>query len=175
MSIMEKKQEVVKEIQDKLANAQLVIFTNFRGVTVAEITELREKLRLPGVEYKVCKNTMLDFALKNLGYSDYEEKLFGPNAVIFSNEDLVTPAKVIAEFAKAHKKLEVIKMGIVEGKFITADEVKNLAELPPREILVAQVLGTMQAPITSFVRVLNANITGLARALEQIREQKQAS
>lgn len=174
MPNIEEKQKVVASIQDKLAGSKLVIFTDYRGLNVDEMTELRTKLRIPGVEFKVCKNTMLSFALRNLGYESFEESLFGPNAVLFSSEDLVTPAKVITEFARTHKKLEV-KMALIEGKMFQPDAVKNLAELPPREVLIAQVLGTMQAPITSFVRVLNANITGLARAIDQIREKKQAS
>jgi len=104
---------------------------------------------------------------------DYEAPLFGPNLVIFSNEDLVTPAKVMHEASKKYANLS-IKLGIVEGNIVAAEKIKDLAELPPREVLVAQVLGTMQAPISSFVRVLNANITGFVRALDQIREKKEA-
>ena len=174
MNKIEEKQKLVASIQDKLASSKLVIFTDYRGLTVEEMTQLRTKLRIPGVEYKVYKNTMLAFALRNLGYESFEDKLFGPNAVLFSQEDLVTPAKVITEFIKNYKKLEV-KMVIIEGKVAEPNAVKDLAELPPREVLLAQVLGTMQAPITSFVRVLNANITGLARVIDQIREKKQAS
>lgn len=173
MPNLEKKQQVVQEIEQKLRDATLVVFTDYRGLTVQEMTELRNSLRAPGVEYKVLKNTMTEFALKNLGYDAVVEHIEGPNAVLFSNEDPVTPTKAIYDFIKKYKKLSV-KVGIVEGKMIGADQVKALADLPSREVLVAQVLGTMQAPITGFVTVLNANIAGLARALDQIREQKQA-
>jgi large subunit ribosomal protein L10 len=169
----EEKQKVVKELEQKLQDASLVIFTDYRGINVEEMTVLRDKLRVPGVEYRVVKNTMTEFALQNTGYSQVIEKLEGPNAVVFSNEDLVGPAKTIYEFIKQYKKLEV-KVGILEGQVVSAEKIKNLADLPPREVLLAQVVGTMQAPITSFVYVLNANLTGLARVLDGIREQKAA-
>lgn len=171
MPKLEDKQKVVQAIEEKLQKANLVIFTDYRGINVDEITELRNKLRAPGVEYKVLKNTMTRFALQNQGYSELIDRIEGPNAVLFSNEDLVGPAKTIFDFIKAHKKLDV-KVGILEGQIVEPDKIKELAELPPREVLLAQVLGTMQAPITSFVYVLNANLTGLVRALDQIKEQK---
>lgn len=174
MPNLEKKQQVVKEIEQKIQDATLVVFTDYRGITVSEMNELRNMLRMPGVEFKVLKNTMLEFALKNTGNAELADNIEGPNAVLFSNEDPVAPAKAIYDFIKKHKKLEV-KMGMVEGKVINADQVKALADLPSREALVAQVLGTMQAPITSFVTVLDANITGLVRALDQVRSQKEAS
>lgn len=174
MPNLEKKQQVVKEIEQKINDATLVVFTDYRGISVSEMNELRNMLRTPGVEFKVLKNTMLEFALQNTGFPEVIDQIVGPNAVLFSNEDPVAPAKAIYEFIKKHKKLEV-KAGLVEGKVISAEQVKALAELPPREVLVAQVLGTMQAPITSFVTVLNANITGLVRVLDQVREQKEAS
>lgn len=174
MPKIEQKQIIVEEIYQKLDQAMLVVFADYRGLNVDEMTELRNKLRTPGVEVKVLKNTMLRFALEKAGCTDTIQHITGPNAVIFSNEDPVAPAKTLYEFAKTHKNLEV-KVGILEGQTISAEKIKNLAELPSKEVLVATVLGTMQAPITSFVRVLNANITGLARALDQIREQKAAS
>lgn len=171
MPKIEEKQLIVEEIKQHLEKSMLIVFTDYRGLKVDEMTELRNKLRVPGVEVKVLKNTMLRFALKELGNNDMADLISGPNAAIISHDDPVTPAKVLFEFAKTHKNLE-IKMGLLEGQVITPEKIKNLADLPSREVLVATVLGTMQAPITSFVRVLNANITGLARALDQIREQK---
>jgi large subunit ribosomal protein L10 len=171
MPKIEEKQLIVEEIKQHLEKSMLIVFTDYRGLKVDEMTELRNKLRVPGVEVKVLKNTMLRFALKELGNNDMADLISGPNAAIISHNDPVTPAKVLFEFAKTHKNLE-IKMGLLEGQVISPEKIKNLADLPSREVLVATVLGTMQAPITSFVRVLNANITGLARALDQIREQK---
>jgi len=171
MPKIEQKQQVVKEIEQKLNDATLVVFTDYRGTTVDEISNLRNSLRVPGVTFQVLKNTMTEFALKNVGLPEMADKISGPNAVLFSNEDPVGPVKTLYEFIKKTKKMEV-KIGILEGQVIGPEKIKVLADLPPREALVAQVLGTMQAPITSFVYVLNANMTGLVRALDQIRESK---
>lgn len=175
MERRKQKEQVVANIEERLKAAKVVIFADYRGMTVAELTEVRQQLRMAGVKVEVLKNTMLFFALKNAGYNpdDYEKALFGPNLVIFTEEDLVAPAKVIYEASKKFEHLN-IKLGIVEGNIVAAEQIKNLAELPPREVLIATVLGTMQAPISSFVRVLNANITGFVRALDQIREKKEA-
>jgi large subunit ribosomal protein L10 len=174
MPNIEKKQAIVKEIENKLQDAKLVVFTDYRGLNVQEMTDLREKLRIPGVEFKVLKNTMVEFALKNTGNEEIIPSIFGPNAVLFSNEDPVEPAKAIFDFIKQYKKLEV-KVGILEGQVMKPEQIKDLADLPPREVLLGQVVGTMQAPITSLVYVLNANLTGLVRVMDQIREQKAAS
>lgn len=173
MPKIEQKQKLVQEIKEKIENATLVICTDYRGLNVDQVNDLRNKLRVPGVEYRVLKNTMFRFALQEAGYERIAEQIHGPNAVIFSKEDPVGPAKIIFDFAKANKQIE-LKIGILEGQFLSADGIKDLAQLPTREVLLAQVVGTMQAPITSFVRVLNANLTGLVRALDGIREQKQA-
>ncbi|MBC7075262.1 MAG: 50S ribosomal protein L10 [Syntrophomonadaceae bacterium] len=173
MPKLEEKQKVVEEIKQKFQDVSLVIFTDYRGINVEEMTELRNRLRQPGVEYKVLKNTMLRFALEKLGYEDMVDSIVGPNAVLFSAEDPVTPAKTIFDFSKQYKKLEV-KVGILEGQVVSAEKIKSLAELPAKEELLAQVVGTMQAPITSFVYVLNANLSGLVRAIDQIRQQKEA-
>jgi large subunit ribosomal protein L10 len=173
MPDIQAKELKVKEIEQKIADASLIVFSDYRGLNVEEVTELRNKLRVPGVEFKVLKNTMMRFALKNAGFEEVANQVEGPNAILFSNDDVVTPAKTMFEFTRQHPNLE-IKFGILEGQTIATDKIKALADLPSREVLVAQVLGTMQAPITSFVRVLNANLTGLVRALDQIRE-KQAS
>jgi large subunit ribosomal protein L10 len=174
MSKIEEKKKVVQEIKQKLENSMLVVCTDFRGLNAAQVTELRQKLRVPGVEYQVLKNTMFRFALQEAGYKDIAEQVTGPNAVIFSQNDPVGPAKIIFDFAKTNKDLEV-KIGILEGQLLSPEGIKSLAQLPPRDVLLGQVVGTMQAPITAFVRVLNANLTGLVRALDGIREQKEAS
>ncbi|HBQ87308.1 MAG TPA: 50S ribosomal protein L10 [Syntrophomonas sp.] len=171
MPDIQAKEQVVKVIEQKINDASLIVFSDYRGLNVEEVTELRDKLRVPGVEFKVLKNTMMRFALKNAGYEEVANQVEGPNAVLFSNEDVVGPAKTIFEFVRQHPDLEV-KFGLLEGQTVSPDKIKALADLPPREVLVAQVLGTLQAPITGFVRVLNANLTGLVRALDQIKEQK---
>lgn len=174
MPKIEEKKKIVAEIEEKFKAANLVIFTDYRNINVEEINDLRNKLRAPGVEFKVLKNTMTRFAVKNLGYEDLIEYIEGPNAVLFSNEDLVGPAKTMYDFIKRYKKLE-IKIGMLEGRVVQADNIKALADLPSKEVLLAQVLGTMQAPITGFANVLQANLSGLARVINQVKEQKEAS
>ncbi len=142
MSKIEEKKQIVQNIEQKMQKSTFIVLTDYRGLNVAEITELREKLRLPGIEFKVLKNTMVEFALKNLGWDDLIEYLPGPNAVLFSEDDPVQPAKILQEFARKHKKLN-IKVGLLEGKIVPQDKIKVIAELPSREILIATVLGTM--------------------------------
>ncbi len=174
MPKIEEKKKIVADIEEKLRSANLVIFADYRNINVEEMSDLRNKLRAPGVEFKVLKNTMTRFAVKNLGYEDFIEHIEGPNAVLFSNEDMVGPAKTMYDFIKQYKKLE-IKIGVLEGRVVAPDDIKALADLPSKEVLLAQVVGTMQAPITSFAYVLQANLSGLVRALNQVKEQKEAS
>ena len=168
---IEMKKIVVQEIESLIRKSPLMIFADYRGTTVDGISGLRNQLRIPGVTAKVFKNTMLTFALKNCGYDNFSEQLAGPNLIIFSETELVEPAKILNKFSQGNKNF-IIKFGILEGRLLDEADVKALAELPSKEELLSQVLGTMQAPITGFVRVLNANITGFVRALDQIREQK---
>lgn len=171
--IVEQKAELVNHIADKLTNSPSTIVVDYRGLSVDEVTALRKTAREAGVEYKVYKNTMVTRALDQAGIEGFSEYFVGPTAVAFASEDAVTPAKILDKFAKEHKNLE-IKAGIVDGKVIDAAGVTALAKLPSREVLVAQVLGTLNAPIAGLVNVLNGNIRGLAVALNAIAEQKAA-
>ena len=150
--------------------AKGMVFADYRGLTVEQDTELRSALRKAGVEYKVVKNTLTRFAANENGLEGLDTYLNGPTAMA-SSVDPVASAKVLSEFAKKYDKLE-IKVGVVEGKVIDASGVKALAELPPREVLIARVLGGFNAPISGLVNVLNGNIRGLAVALNAIAEQK---
>lgn len=174
MSNKDLKAEVVKEIVEKFQNAQSVILVDYRGLNVEELNEFRSIARKESVDYKVYKNTMMRFAAKETGNEGLMEHLTGPTAVAFSNEDPVAAAKIVMEFSKKHKAMEV-KGGLVGGEVISVEEIKDLADLPPKEILVAKVLGGLNAPIAGFVGVLQANISGLARALNQVKEQKEAT
>ncbi len=173
MPNMEKKQALVQEIAEKLKNSQGTVVVDYRGLNVEEVTELRKQSRENNIDYKVYKNTMVRFAAKEAGVEGLLEHLTGPNAIAFCDSDPVAAAKLINKFAKDHKALE-IKAGVVEGNVIDMDGVISLAKLPPKEELVAKALGSLNAPIAGFVNVLNANIRGLAIALNQIAEQKQA-
>ncbi|MBC3795734.1 50S ribosomal protein L10 [Acetobacterium paludosum] len=173
MPKIEIKQVVVQEIAEKFRNAQTAILVDYRGLNVEEVTELRAKARAAGIDYKVYKNSMMRFAAKETGYEGLLDVLVGPTAVAFCDTDPVAPAKLLNDFAKLHKALE-IKAGMVDGKCLDVKGVEALAELPSREVLVARVLGGLNAPISGFVNVLNGNMRGLVVALNAIAEQKQA-
>ena len=168
---LQQKKEVVKELTEKVQAAKSIVLADYRGLTVEQDTELRNALRKAGVEYKVVKNTLTRFAMKENGYSDIDSYLNGPTAMAISESDPVAPAKVLADFAKKFEKLE-LKVGVVEGKIIDVNGIIALAELPPREVLIAKVLGGFNAPISGLVTVLNGNIRGLAVALNAIAEKK---
>lgn len=165
------KEAAVKEIADKLTSSKSVVVTDYMGLDVAAITELRKNLRESGVEYKVVKNTLARIAAKNAEVEEINELFVGPTAIAFGMDDAVSPAKVLVDFAKDHKELE-IKGGALEGEIINEDKVKSLAEIPPREQLLAQVLAGMQAPISGLVNVLQGNLRGLVQVLNQIKEEK---
>ncbi len=172
-AVLNQKKELVQEIKEKIDQSQGLVLVDYRGLNVSEVTELRENYRKAGVEYKVYKNTMMRLAFEELGLEDFNQFLTGPNAVAFGLEDPVQAAKVTHEFAKSHEKLE-IKAGIVDGKIIGIDEVKDLAQLPSREVLIAKTLGGLNAPIAGFVNVLQGNIRNLVYALNAVQEKKAA-
>lgn len=176
MAVNAEKKAVVKALKEKLSQTKGAVLTNYRGLTVAQDTQLRRRLREGGVEYKVVKNTMMRFAADELGLNDLDAVLEGPTAIAISYDDPVAPAKIISDFVKEQKlqALEV-KAGLVEGKVIDANGVKALASLPPREVLVAQVLAGMQSPIVGFVNVLQGSIRNLVYALDAVRQKKESA
>lgn len=171
--ILEQKKKYVEELTERLKNASSGVIADFKGINVADDTKLRKDLREAGAEYFVAKNTMLHLAVEKAGLGELDELLSGTTAVALSDEDPAAAARVISKFAEKNKKYS-IKGGYVEGKVIDADGVKSLAKLPDRNTLIAMTLGGLNAPITGLVYVLNANITGLARALQAIAEKKNA-
>lgn len=173
MPNIEAKKVLVQEIAEKLKNAQSTVVVDYRGLNVEEVTELRSKARDLNIEYKVYKNSLVRFAAKEAGLEGLLEVLVGPTAIALCESDAVAPAKLINDFAGDHKALE-IKAGVVEGKVLDVQGVKDLAELPPREVLVAKALGGLNAPIAGFANVLNANLKGLVVALNAVAEKKGA-
>lgn len=171
---LQAKSQIVEEIKEKISNAQSIVLVDYRGLNVEQLTKLRSEYRKAGVDYKVYKNSMMRFAFKDSGLEEFNEYLKGPNAIAFGIEDPVAAAKITAEFAKDNDKLE-IKAGIVDGKVIDVNGVKDLAELPPREVLIAQALGGLNAPIQGFANVLQGTIRGLAIVLNQIAEKQQTA
>lgn len=168
---LQQKKVVVQGLSEKIKVSKAMVFADYRGLTVEQDTELRTALRKAGVDYKVVKNTLTRFAMKENGIEGIDSYLNGPTAMAIHETDPVAPAKVLSEYAKKFDKLE-LKVGVVEGKVIDIDGIKALAELPSREVLIARVLGGFNAPISGFVNVLNANLTGLVVALNAIAEQK---
>lgn len=152
---LEKKKEITDRIHEKFSRASIVILTDYKGMDVASLTDLRRRLREAGVEYKVVKNTLLRRASEGTDVEPLKERFTGPSAVAISYTDPVAPAKVLTEFAKTNDKLE-IRSGVIRGRILEPAGIKALSVLPSREVLLAQVLSVMNAVPTSFVRVLSA-------------------
>ncbi|EMT50349.1 MULTISPECIES: 50S ribosomal protein L10 [Brevibacillus] len=153
--IREEKVQAVNEIATKLRNSQTTVVADYRGLTVAQVTELRRQLREAGIEFVVLKNTLTRLATAKENLTELDQYLTGPNAIAFSTEDVIAPAKIIAEFAKKNEKLE-IKGGVIEGKVVGADEIKALAALPSREGLLSMLLSVLQAPVRNFALAVKA-------------------
>lgn len=171
-AVLESKQQVVNEISDKLQRSVTAVLTDYRGLNVAEATLLRKELRDAGVEYRVLKNTLTKLAAEKAGYEELKKDLVGPTAIAFSYDDPVAPAKILSKFAKEYKKL-VLKSGVVEGKIIDLQGISALADLPSREVLLAQVLAGFQAPVSGFVNVMHGNLRNFACVINAIKEQKE--
>lgn len=154
-SVLEQKKQVVNDISEKFKNAKSVVLVEYKGLTVEKDTELRNKCRDAGVEYKVYKNTLMRFAFEELGYNEITSSLEGPNAVAISFDDEVSAAKVTNDFAKTSNDTLIIKAGIAEGKVLSADEVKSLASVPTREVLLAQLAGVLQGNIRNLAYLLD--------------------
>ena len=162
--VLESKKAVVEALSAKIKEATSVVFVDYKGISVAQDTELRKQFREAGVEYSVVKNTLTNFAAKDAGY-DFAEILNGTTAMASTTGDPIAPARIVCEFAKKNKlKALTIKGGVVEGSVLSADQLNGFGELPSKNALVASVLGTFLAPISS-----------LAFVLDQIRMQKDGS
>ena len=159
--VLESKKAVVEALSSKIQEATSVVFVDYKGINVAQDTELRKLFRDAGVEYTVVKNTLTNFAAKECGY-DFSEVLNGTTAMASTTGDPIAPARVVCEFAKKNKLNLTIKGGVVEGSVLSAQQLSGFGELPSKNALVAQVLGTFLAPISS-----------LAFVLDQIRQQKE--
>ena len=152
---IEIKKGVVADIKQKFEKAQTAVLVDYRGLNVAEDTELRNQLRKAGVEYAVLKNTMINLAVKGMGFDGIEKHLEGPTAVAFGFEDAVAPAKILSEFAKKNKKI-TIKCGVCDGAYIDEAGVQSLASTPSREVLIAKIMGSMMSSVSKFVYALEA-------------------
>lgn len=153
--VLESKKQIVADMIEKLKTAQAGVLVDYCGLTVEEDTDLRNKLRAAGVEYKVVKNTLTRFAAKEVGFDELDAVLNGPTSLAVSYDDPVAPAKVIADFAKDNEKLE-IKSGFLDGKVISLDEINQLAKTPSKDVLIAKIMGSLNSPISALARTLQA-------------------
>ena len=154
-AVLAAKSETVKEISEKAKKSQTIIVCEYRGLTVAQIQEVRRALHKEKAEMSVYKNSLVERAVDELGYNDLNSILTGPNAIVFS-EDVIAGAKVIAKYAKRHKDVLVVKGGIVEGKFVDAKGIIEVSKLPGKEGLISMFLSCLQAPIRSFACAVKA-------------------
>ena len=153
MAKVEIKQPIVQEIAENVKDAQSVVVVDYRGLTVAQDTQLRKELREAGITYKVYKNTLMNFAFKGTEFESLTDVLEGPNAIAISKDDATAPARLLAKFAKTVPALE-IKAGVVEGNFYDTEAMKDISNIPSREELLARLFGSWQSPITNFARVI---------------------
>ncbi|NVL91253.1 MAG: 50S ribosomal protein L10 [Desulfobacterales bacterium] len=171
-----KKEKIVETLHKKFSKAKALVLTDFRGMDMSAMNELRSQLREVSVEYRVVKNTLMSRATDGTDMSLLKEHFFGPCAVALSYEDLVSPAKVLVKFSEDNAALQV-KAGVVEGRVVDLAGIKRLAELPSREALLAQLLSQMNAPAAGLVTVLNGvtrNFVGVLAAIKQQKEEAQA-
>lgn len=167
------KEQLVSELAGQLASAKASFLADYRGLTVDQVNQLRGKLREVGVDYRVVKNTLLRLAAKDTGTACLEEYLAGPTAIAIVKDDPVAPAKVLSDYAKQNNKFE-LKAGALDGKVLSLDEIKALSELPSREVLLAKMLGSINAPVANFVGVLAAVPRSLVQVLAAIQDKKAA-
>ena len=167
----EEKERLVAELHEKFKEVRAVILTDFTGLDVAQLSRLRRQLQERGMEYRVVKNTLLRRASQKTALEALAEHFVGPNAIVLSYEDPVLPAKILVDFAKEEPELQ-IKAGFVEGRVLEPKDVKALATLPPREVLVGQMVGLLKAPLAMLVGVLQAPIRELVGVLQAIKEGK---
>lgn len=167
----EQKVKRVDELKERLARSGLIVLTDFSGLAVESITKLRAKLKAVGGEYYVAKNTLIRLAVKDTPAEAVGEHLMGPNGMALAYDDVAALAKTLNEFAKESKKL-VIKAGLLDGEVLGQEDIKRLADLPSREVLLAQLLGALNAVPTSFVSVLAAVPRNLLGVLKAIEDQK---
>lgn len=171
---LEEKKKIVEDLRERFIKSKVVIVTDYKGLDVTKITDLRRKLRDSEIEYQVAKNTLLIRASQDTDVEIIKDTFKGPSAIAISYDDPVAPAKVLTDFAKEHKQLE-IKAGVMQGKALDPGEIKALSTLPSREQLLGQLLSVMNGVTTSLVRLLNNIPQQLMNVLQAIKEQKEAA
>jgi len=169
----DQKNTVIDELQEKLSGASAFYLTDFTGMNVKQLTEFRSRLRKQGVEYVVVKNTLAQRAVTQLELPDVASFFTGPTGLVIGREDAVTAAKVLSDFAREFDNRPAVKAGVVERKEVSPEQVKQLAELPPKEVLLAQLAGGLQAPMARLAGGMQNLLAGLARAVGALRQQRE--
>lgn len=174
-SAVERKQAVVDELAEKLGSAKAFYLTDFTGLSVKKMTTLRARMRAEGVEYLVVKNTLALRALEGLEMPDVGEFFRGPTGLVIGREDAVIAAKVLNDFAKENDDRPAVKVGVVERQQLGPDAVGRLAKLPPREILLAELAGALEAPLSQLVFLMQGKMQEMAGLLEALRAQREGA
>ncbi|HEV2147648.1 MAG TPA: 50S ribosomal protein L10 [Longimicrobiaceae bacterium] len=171
----ELKTAVIEDLNQRLDGASAFYLTDFTGMNVKQITEFRSRLRKQGVEYVVVKNTLAQRALTGMELPDIAGFFSGPTGLVIGREDAVGAAKVLTDFAKEFGDRPAIKVGVVDGKAFDADQVRKLAAMPPREVLLAQIAGGLQAPMARLAGGMSQLLAGFARAVDALRQQREGA
>ena len=171
---IKEKQQIAEDLRDRLSKSAIIVLTDYQGLDVAAMNDLRRKLRAEKIEYQVVKNTLLTRAAEDNDIALIKDYFKGPSAIALSYDDPIAPAKVLSQFAKENSKLE-IKVGVMNGQVLDANAIKALAQLPPREVLLGQFLSALNAIPTSFVRTLAEVPRSFVSVLAAIRDQKEAA
>jgi large subunit ribosomal protein L10 len=169
--IRRKKEEVVKKIEEWLADCKLAIVTDYRGMTVSEINQLRRLLGESGIQFHVVKNNLASIAGERVGREDLKKLLTGPSAIAFGYSEVSEPAKILSEHIRSTKVPLTIRGGLLYNRLLNPGEIASLSTLPPREVLVGRLVSEMQAPISSLLTVLSANLTAIIRTLQARKQQ----
>ena len=165
----EKKEKIVSDLTDKFKKGRVEVLTDYSGLSVADITDLRKKAREKGIDYKIAKNTLFKIAAKNAGISDDENAFNQPIAIAFGYGDEVDTPKVLKEFSDSNENLQIIG-GIIEGNYVSREKILQLANLPSREELYAKIVGSLSSPLRGLLSVIQGNLRGLVFVLNQYKE-----
>ena len=166
------KRTFVGDFREKVRKAPVLYLTDFSGLDVKSTTVLRQRLRASGAEYLVVKNRLVKLAVADLDLPDISEALFGPTGVILGYEGIVEPAKAVRDFAKEHDDKPVFKLGVLDNKVVTAAEIDRLAKLPPREQLLAELAGALEAPMAALASALEGKLQEMSGLLDALKEKK---
>lgn len=171
---LEQKKAVVAGLREDLEGAGTILLTDFTGLDVDAMTELRSRLREEGIGYRVAKNTLMHFAVEELDLPGLDEHLEGPTGVVLGQADPVVPAKIVKEFAEEHEDRPTVKVGVVDRRVVSAEDVAQLAELPTREELLASIVGSLTSPVAGVVGVLEGLIRDIAHMAHEAARKREA-